>query len=461
MAQADIAIRGGRIVTGSTEMTADLAIAGDTIVQIGGDFTAEREIDATGLLVLPGVIDAHVHLTQSGPRENRTHQWVDDFTSGTAAAVAGGVTTVGNMTFLRSGELPLDGLDREAELADQQAIADVFLHPVFGETTTDVLTQIPELLASGCNTIKYFMSMPRFDSQAEGYLEATKLAGENQLLTMIHCEDYPLLTAATNRLVEAGKLSLKYYPESRPVLSEVVATQRAVAFAELTGAPVYVVHLSSRRALEVCAEAQSRGVPVYVETRPFYLHLTRERFEQPDGPKYVGQPPLREQQDVDAIWAGLRQGTVNTVCTDHAPWSLAAKMDSDHTIANLRPGAENLQVMLPMLHSEGVLKGRISLNRMVEVLSTNEAKLFGLFPRKGTIAVGSEADIVLFDPNWTRTIEASMLKSAADHSVYEGWSVTGWPRLTMRRGEVVFQDDEVVGAPGSGSLVRRTATQQL
>ncbi|MGA7670480.1 MAG: amidohydrolase family protein, partial [Nitrolancea sp.] len=349
MAQADIAIRGGRIVTGSTEMTADLAIAGDTIVQIGGDFTAEREIDATGLLVLPGVIDAHVHLTQSGPRENRTHQWVDDFTSGTAAAVAGGVTTVGNMTFLRSGELPLDGLDREAELADQQAIADVFLHPVFGETTTDVLTQIPELLASGCNTIKYFMSMPRFDSQAEGYLEATKLAGENQLLTMIHCEDYPLLTAATNRLVEAGKLSLKYYPESRPVLSEVVATQRAVAFAELTGAPVYVVHLSSRRALEVCAEAQSRGVPVYVETRPFYLHLTRERFEQPDGPKYVGQPPLREQQDVDAIWAGLRQGTVNTVCTDHAPWSLAAKMDSDHTIANLRPGAENLQVMLPML----------------------------------------------------------------------------------------------------------------
>ena len=305
------------------------------------------------------------------------------------------------------------------------------------------------------------MSMPRFDPQAEGYLEATKLAGENQLLTMIHCEDYPLLNEATNRLVNAGKLSLKHYPESRPVLSEVVATQRAVAFAELTGAPVYVVHLSSRRALEVCAEAQSRGVPVYVETRPFYLHLTRERFEQPDGPKYVGQPPLREQQDVDAIWAGLKQGTVNTVCTDHAPWSLTAKMDSDHTIANLRPGAENLQVMLPMLHSEGVLKGRISLNRMVEVLCTNEAKLFGLFPRKGTIAVGSEADIVLFDPNWTRTIEASMLKSAADHSVYEGWSVTGWPRLTMRRGEVVFENEEVVGMAGSGSLVRRSATQQL
>ncbi len=175
----------------------------------------------------------------------------------------------------------------------------------------------------------------------------------------------------------------------------------------------------------------------------------------------MGQPPLREQHDVDAIWAGLRQGTVNTVCTDHAPWSLAAKMADDHTIANLRPGAENLQVMLPMLHSEGVLKGRISLNRMVEVLSTNEAKLFGLFPRKGTVAVGSEADLVIFDPNLTRTIEASMLKSNADHSVYEGLSVTGWPRLTMRRGSVVFENDEVVGHPGSGEIARRGATMQL
>ncbi len=461
MGQVDIAIRGGRIVTGSAEMTADIAISGDTIVQIGGDFEAAKEIDASGLLVLPGVIDAHVHLTQSGDDESRKYRWVDDFNSGTAAALAGGVTTVGNMTFLRPGELPLDGLNREAELAGEQAMADVFLHPVFGETTPESLAQIPQLLEHGCNTIKYFMSMPRFDAQAEGYLEATRLAGENHLLTMIHCEDYPLLTLATQRLIDAGQLSLKNYPESRPVISEVVATQRAVAFAELTGAPVYVVHLSSRRALEVCAEAQARGVPVYVETRPFYLHLTRERFEEEQGPLYVGQPPLREQQDVDAIWDGLRQGTVNTVCTDHAPWSKEAKLAPDHTIAKLRPGAENLQVMLPMLHSEGVLKGRISLNRMVEVLSTNEAKLFGLFPRKGTIAVGSEADVVLFDPNWTRTIDASMLKSAADHSVYEGWSVTGWPRLTMRRGQVVFENEQVTAHPGSGELVRRSATMQL
>jgi dihydropyrimidinase len=461
MAQLDIAIRGGRVVTGDSEMLADVGIAGETIVQIGGEFEAAREIDARGMLVLPGVIDAHVHLTQSSDRPEAKYKWVDDFTSGTAAALAGGVTTVGNMTFIRPGELPLAAIEREGALANAQAIGDVFLHPVFGETSPEALAQIPQLLDAGCNTIKYFMSTPRFDPQAEGYLEATRLAGENGLLTMIHCEDFPILTAATQRLVNAGKLSLKHYPESRPVISEVVATQRAVAFAETTGAPVYIVHLSSERALEVCAEAQSRGVPVYVETRPFYLHLTRERFELDDGPKYVGQPPLREQHDVEAIWNGLRQGTVNTVCTDHAPWSLAAKMDADHTIANLRPGAENLQVMLPMLYSEGVLTGRISLSRMVEVLSTNEAKLFGLYPRKGTIAVGSDADIVIFDPNRTRTIEASMLKSNADHSVYEGWQVTGWTVLTLRRGEIVFEHDEVIGKPGSGRITRREAMMPL
>jgi dihydropyrimidinase len=245
------------------------------------------------------------------------------------------------------------------------------------------------------------------------------------------------------------------------VISEVVATERAVAFAEATGAPVYIVHLSSARALEVCAEAQSRSLPVYVETRPLYLHLTRERFEDEDGAKYVGQPPLREQQDVDALWAGIRQGVVHTVCTDHAPWSLAAKLDPAHTITNLRPGVADLDTMLPMLYSEGVRSGRITLSRLVEVTSTNAAKLFGLYPRKGTIAVGSDADLVVFDPELTLTIEGSALKSNSDYSAFEGWQVTGWPEVTLRRGEVVLRDGEIVGQPGSGTIVPRGATNPL
>jgi dihydropyrimidinase len=211
----------------------------------------------------------------------------------------------------------------------------------------------------------------------------------------------------------------------------------------------------------VCAEAQARGVPVYVETRPLYLHLTRERFEEADGAKYLGQPPLREQEDVDALWAGIQQGVLHTVCTDHAPWSLATKLDPELTIANLRPGVENLQTMVPMLYSEGVRTGRISLHRFVEVTATNAAKLFGLFPKKGTIAVGSDADLVIFDPNLTRTVENSMLVSNVDYSVYEGWEVTGWPIVTIRRGEIVYQNGEVVGQPGSGQLVGRGPAELL
>jgi dihydropyrimidinase len=222
-----------------------------------------------------------------------------------------------------------------------------------------------------------------------------------------------------------------------------------------------VVHLSCARALEVCADAQARGLPVHVETRPLYLHLTAERLLEPDGAKYVGQPPLRDAHDVDALWAGIRDGVVQTVCTDHAPWSLEAKLDPDLSITRLRPGVENLQTLVPMLWSEGVRTGRISRDRFVEVTSANAARLFGLHPRKGAIAAGSDADIVVFDPELTRTVRREMIQSNAGHSVYEGWPVTGWPVITLRRGEVVFEDGRVVGRPGSGQLVPRGRTQPL
>jgi dihydropyrimidinase len=461
MAELDIVIRNGEIVTdtGPTGQ-ADIGIAGGIVVQIGGELEGHQELDATGNLILPGGLDAHVHLSYP-QQEKGQPTWVDDFTSGSAAALAGGITTLGNMTFLTPGERPLSGLERESAVARRQTIADLFLHPVLGEITRPVLDEIPRLLDSGCNSIKLFTVSPRFDLQVPGVVEAIRRAGASGLLTVIHCEDHALIEDATARLVAVGESSLRHYAESRPVISEVVATQRAVAFAEATGAPVYVVHLSSARALAVCAEAQARGIPVYVETRPLYLHLTRERFEDEDGAKYVGQPPLRKQADVDALWAGIQQGVVHTVCTDHAPWSLAAKLDPAHTLTNLRPGVENLQTMLPMLYSEGVRTGRITLSRLVGVTATNGAKLFGLYPRKGTVAVGSDADLVIFDPTLTRRVEGSMLKSNADYSVYEGWSVSGWPMLTLRRGEIVYRDDEVIGQPGSGVILPREATKPL
>jgi dihydropyrimidinase len=457
MAELDLVIRGGEIVNASGSERADLGVTGGVIAQIGGELRGRREIDAAGLLLLPGAIDAHVHLSSPPGARTTGPRWVDDFTSGSRAALAGGVTTVGNMTFLGSGEGPLAGLAREHEAASEQAIADFFCHPVVAEPAA-ALDDIARLPDAGCSTIKCFLSFG-FDAEAAAYVEAIDLAGRSGLLTMLHCEDEALLAQAVRRLVAAGRTSLRNYAGSRPVVAEVAATQRAVAIAEATGAPVYVVHLSCARALDVCAEAQARGLPVHVETRPLYLHLTAERLLEPDGAKYVGQPPLREQADVDALWAGIRDGVVQTVCTDHAPWSLEAKLDPDLSITRLRPGVENLQTLVPMLWSEGVRAGRISRERFVEVTSANAARLFGIHPRKGAIAVGSDADVVVFDPGLTRTIERDMVESNAGHSVYEGWTVTGWPVVTLRRGEVVFENGEVVGRPGSGQLIRRGPTQ--
>jgi len=457
----NLTIRNSLIVTAERQFEGDIRIRGDKIVEIDHELRRregdERELDAQGLLILPGGIDPHVHLTlpKSVPATDR---WVDDLTSGSKAALAGGITTVGNMSFPQPGETPLGTLKREIKLVQQQAIADVMLHPVLLPPIEAAIRELPQMVAAGHTSIKVFMCVEEFDKHVLAYLAALQAAGEMGLLTMIHCEDFAIISAATETLLAEGRGSLRFYAESRPVVSEVVATQRAVAMCEATGSPIYVVHLSSERALRVCEEAQARAQPVYVETRPLYLHLTQERYLDPDGAVYVGQPPLREAHDVAALWEGLARGTIHTVATDHAPWTRKQKLDSSLNVANLRPGVNNLQVMLPMLYSEGVLKGRISLEQFVALTSTNAAKLFGLYPRKGTIAVGSDADLVLWDPTERRVVRGTELMSRAGFSIYEGTEVTGWPRITIRRGQVVYEEGQITARPGSGQLIQRGRT---
>ncbi|MGA9348794.1 MAG: amidohydrolase family protein [Anaerolineae bacterium] len=460
----NLVIRNGLIVTTERQFEADIRIRDGRIVEIDrhlprreGD---ERELDAQGLLVLPGGIDPHVHLTlpESVPAADR---WVDDLTSGSKAALAGGITTVGNMSFPEPGETPLATLKRETKLVQQQAIADVMLHPVLLPPIEAAIPGLPQMVAAGHTTIKVFLCTEEFDKHVLAYLEMLQAAGEMGILTVIHCEDWAIISAKCQALLAQGHGSLRYYAESRPVVSEVVATQRAVAMCEATGSPIYVVHLSSERALRVCEEAQARALPVYVETRPLYLHLTQERFLDPDGAVYVGQPPLRETQDVAALWEGLGKGTIHTVATDHAPWTREQKLDPSLNVANLRPGVSNLQVMLPMLYSDGVLKGKISLGQFVALTSTNAARLFGLYPRKGTIAVGSDADLVLWDPTESRVIRGAEQFSRAGFSIYEGMEVTGWPRITIRRGQVVYEDGRIIAQPGSGQLVQCGRLQRL
>ena len=451
----DTIIRGGTVVTTGVEAKVDVGIAGGRIVQLGGSMSSRTEIDATDRYVLPGGVDAHVHLTAPGTEPGSWH-WVDDFVTGTRAAAAGGITTVGNMSFPRRGEQMKAGLARDLQDAEANAIIDYFHHPVLMDPSDEGIDQIEELAAEGHPSIKIFLSFGRFDRDVNGYLRAMTAAAAAGSIVLLHCEDRAILHCCGAELSAAGQTDPRHFPDTRPVEAERIATERAVAYCATTGAATYVVHLSSRPALDACRAGRARDLPLYVETRPIYLHLNADRFEESDGAKYAGAPPLRTDSDREALWAGLRDGTVATVCTDHAPWTLAEKLDPTLTAQDLRQGMAELETMLPVLWSEGVASGRISVARFVEVTSTNAARLFGLYPRKGTIAPGADADIVIWNTDETRIIDGSTMQSRAGYSPYDGWTVRGWPDLTMSRGEIVASGTEISGTPGRGRLVSRS-----
>lgn len=457
-AQFDMVIRNGTVVTGGSESITDVGIRDGVIVQLGGAMAADTEIDATDRYVLPGGVDAHVHLTAPGTGPD-SWRWVDDFEVGTRAAAAGGITTVGNMSFPQPGEQMAAGVARDNADADANAVVDYFQHPVLLNPDELGISQIEELAAAGHPSIKIFMSFRRFDRHLDGYLSAMQAAAEAGSVVLVHCEDPAIMHCCGHALDEAGHTDASHFPKARPVEAERIATERAVGYCATTGAVTYVVHLSSKAALNACRTARARGLPVHVETRPIYLHLNEERFSEADGAKYAGAPPLRTDADRDALWAGINDGTVSTVCTDHAPWTLEDKLDPTLTASDLRQGMAELETMLPVLWSEGVATGKISVSRFVDVTSTTSARLFGLYPRKGTIAPGSDADIIVWNPHDTRTIDGSSMYSNAGYSPYDGWEITGWPELTISRGEVVARATteriEVSAEAGRGNLAPR------
>jgi dihydropyrimidinase len=453
----DLVIRGGTVVTADGRFDGDVGIKDGVVARLGAAAAAmrgRREIDARGRLVLPGAVDPHVHLTCSDATETDP-SWVDDFHSGSAAALAGGVTTIGNMSFVLPQETPADRMQIEGDAAGRLAMADVFLHPVILAPLPGTGAQMRALADDGVTSMKLFMCFPSFDSFGGEFTLLMQAAGEAGIITLIHCEDLGLIECCTTMLAARSQRRVCHLAESRPVLSELMAVQRAIAMCEATGAPTYIVHLSSARALQACTEARRRGLPLFVETRPIYLHFTCERYLDDDGPLFVAQPPLRDASDRDELWAGLADGRIDTLASDHAPWTRAMKMDPAHDLGNLRPGLAELETMVPLLFSEGVQRGRLSLERFVAVTSTNAARLFGLYPRKGTIAVGSDADLVVWNTACPRTIRGAEMHSRAAHTVYEGRRLDAWPEITIRRGEVVFENGRILADPGSGRLIRR------
>jgi dihydropyrimidinase len=457
----DLVIRGGTVVTAGSAGKADVGVDGGTIVQVGGPQQGRREIDASGKYVLPGGVDVHVHFSPFKRPEPGAELQVDDFWTGSEAALAGGITTVGNMVHQWQGETLHGAIDRDMRAAKRDAAVDYILHPVLSDPTGDAVSEVAQLAAEGHATLKLFLIHEAFDRHVDRYLDAMHVAGAHGMLTLIHCEDGPLIRFLRRRLIAAGQTSARYYPDSRPDYTEAMATARAIAYARATGAPIYIVHLASAAALEECRRARAQGVAVYVETRPLYLYLTRERFSEPDGAKYVGNPPLRDAADVAAMWDGLRSGDVQCVCSDHAPWTLRQKLDPALDVSTLRAGVSDLETLMPMLFSAGVHTGRLSIEAFVALTSTNSAKLFGLYPQKGTIAPGADADLVVWDPAARRTVDGRTMYSKAGYTVYDGTEVCGWPVVTISRGDVLFEDGKMTAERGRGRWLRASARTLL
>ena len=460
---AELLIRNGLIVTAEGRTTGDLRIRNGTIAEIGPALTPApdaRVIDATGKMVLPGGIDPHVHLRPV--RNPDPPQGADDYTSASRSAFAGGVTTIGNFISQEPGVSAETTLGEAMEVARRQAMADVILHYTASDPTTLSPADVATLLDRQV-TLKIFMVRPAFDENAAGNVDLIRAAaGAAGVLTMLHAEDSAIISTTRERMRAEGRTSREgqNFAEAGPVVAEEVATRRAVGISEATGAPIYLVHMSSERAMRVAEEGRSRGLPVFTEVRFIYLHLTRDRFNQPDGQIYTGAPPLRDKTDQDYLWGAIARGSVDAVNTDHVGYTRAEKMDPENTIFRSRNAANYLQDQMPLLYSEGVRKGRISLERMVAVSSANPAKLFGLYPRKGTIAVGSDADVVIWDPDLTRTIRDEDILSNGKFSIFAGREVTGWPTVTIRRGEVVYENGQILSEAGSGRLAPRQRWQK-
>ena len=445
----ELLIRRGRVVNADGVRDADVRIVGSQIAEIGSGLKPRdgaRIIEAAGRLVMPGGIDPHTHLHPG---------FVDDMTSGSMAALAGGVTTVGTFANAAQNETLTAAIDRMAERVRAEAIADVILHPSAWPPSADTIAAMRAIADAGQPSFKIFMTRADFGARLPLVIQQLEAARDAGVVTMMHCEDGALLAAAVRRLEAEGRTSLVNYGDSRPVIAEVAATQQAAALCESTRAPVYMVHMSCSRALEATRAARRATAPLYVETRPLYLHLTGDKMRGADAPLFVGQPPLRDQHDRDAMWRGIIDGSIDVLATDHAPWTREQKLDPNLTITRLRPGVSDLRTMLPMFFSEGVHARNMPLTRFVDCTSTTAARIFGLYPRKGVIREGSDADVTIWDPKHSAPVRAADDPSQADYSVYEGWRVTGWPVTTIRRGEVVFDAGTVTGAAGSGQLVRR------
>jgi dihydropyrimidinase len=460
----DTIIRNGSIVTATDTSVADIGIEADKISAIATQLptdSASHVIDALGKLVIPGGIDVHTHLDM--PFGGTTS--ADDFESGTIAAAFGGTTTLIDFAIQYKGQSLRQAFDTWMKKAQPKAVTDYAFHCIITDLGSAQLEEMGQLVREGVPSFKLFMAYPGvFMLDDATIFRAMRQAAKHSGLICMHAENGGVIDVIVRQALADGKRAPKYHALTRPTTAEAEATARAIALAEMAGAPVYIVHLSCNDALEKVREARDRGLPTYAETCPQYLYLSLEHMDAPgfEGAKYVFTPPLREKWHQEKLWQGLANDTLQIVSTDHCPFCFKEQKElgkDDFTkIPNGGPGIEH---RLSLIYTGGVHGKRFSPNRFVELVSTAPAKLFGLYPRKGTIAVGSDADLVIFDPDEQQVISAKTHHMRVDYSMFEGIRIQGIPKTVLSRGRTVIESGKFVGRPGSGQFLRRRPYSSL
>jgi dihydropyrimidinase len=451
-------IRHGTIVTAADLYRGDVLIEDDRISVIGArlDIEADRTIDATDKYVLPGGVDVHTHLDM--PFGGTTS--ADDFESGTVAALHGGTTSIVDFAIQYKGQRLHDAWEAWQKKADGKAAIDYGFHMIVTDLTAEAEREMDALVRQGITSFKLFMAYPGvFMLDDASIFRALLRTRENGGTICMHAENGGVIDVLVQRALAAGKTAPRYHALTRPARAEGEATHRAIALAEMADVPIYIVHLSAAEALEQVTAARDRGIPAYAETCPQYLFLSDDNYEEPGfaGAKYVMSPPLRPKETQARLWRGLAYGDLQAISTDHCPFCMKEqKVLGRDDFSKIPNGAPGIETRMSLVYDGGVRTGYISINRFVELTATSPAKIFGMFPRKGTIAPGSDADLVVFDPNRTMTLSATTHHMKVDYNPYEGREVTGVPVTVLSRGRVVIDNGTFVGRAGAGRFIERS-----
>ncbi|MBD3413190.1 MAG: dihydropyrimidinase [Candidatus Aminicenantes bacterium] len=450
-----ILIKGGHVVTAGKVTQQDVLVEGEQITALGDipGIEVHKEIPAQGLLVLPGAVDTHVHFNDEFMNTMSVH----DYESGTLAAAFGGVTSVVDF----SNQLPerplLHTLEVKKQEAQGKAYVDWGVHPVITHLRPEILDEIPLLVQRGAPTIKCYMVYREEGLMVEekDLKRIMKVLQKSGGMLMVHAEDNDLIEKHRSPLIQKGFTQAIYHARSRPPEAENRAIRRCIGLAEETGARLFFVHMSTKEGVDLVGEAQDKGVEVLAETCIHYLYFTEAQLERKDGIKWICSPPLRTQEHQDKLWQGLEKGQVAMVTTDDAAYSWEAKLKGRDRFDQCPNGIPGIEVRLPLLYSEGVSKGRLTVTQMAELISTRPAEIFGMAPKKGTLEPGADADIVLFDPEKKWIMSQDTLHMAADWTAYEGIEVTGRVEKVFSRGELIVDGPRFLGQKGRGRYIQR------